>query len=208
MERPSPHRWGKDLRERALGALLLVLASPLFLACATAIKLEGLVSRRARGPVLFAEDRVSQGRVIKLLKFRTLTADALAALPPGPTHIKHLENDASLTRTGRVLKQWYLDELPQLINVVRGEMALIGTRPWPLDIYEAELARGIMRKRDMPAGLIGPVQAQKGADGASDVDIDNEYWDALRTYSGWQLLKLDIAIIGRSIKVFLEHKGL
>jgi lipopolysaccharide/colanic/teichoic acid biosynthesis glycosyltransferase len=208
MERPIPRRWGKDLRERALAALLLVLTAPLFVACALAIKLEGLVSRRARGPVLFAEDRVSSGRTIPLLKFRTLTADAIAGLPPGPTHIKQLESDATLTRTGRVLTRWYLDELPQLINIVRGEMALIGTRPWPLDIYEAEMARGVTRKRDMPAGLIGPVQALKGTGGRSDVDIDAEYWDALRTYSGWKLLKLDIAIVGRSIKVFLEHKGL
>lgn len=201
-------RRGKELRERLIAVVLLGLTAPLFVAVALAIKLEGLFSRRARGPVLFAEDRMSNGRVIPLLKFRTLTADALAGLPPGPTHIKHLENETTLTRTGRVLKRWYLDELPQLINIVRGEMALIGTRPWPLDIYEAELARGITRKRDMPAGLIGPVQAQKGTAGASDVDIDTEYWDALRTYSGWQLLRLDVAIVGRSLKVFFQHKGL
>lgn len=208
MEDPTPRRWGKELRERTAGAVLLALVSPLFAACALAIKLEGLVSRRARGPVLFAEDRISSGRVIQLLKFRTLTAEALAGLPEGPTHIKHLESGATLTRTGRVLKQWYLDELPQLINIVRGDMALIGTRPWPLDIYEEELARGITRKRDMPAGLIGPVQAQKGAEGASDLEVDLEYWDALRTYPGWKLFVLDLRIIGRSIKVFFEHKGL
>ena len=201
-------RWGKELRERLVGTLGLVLASPLFLACALAIKLEGLISPRARGPVLFAEDRMSSGRRMKLLKFRTLTADALAGLGPGPTHIKSLETDATLTRVGRVLKQWYLDELPQLINIARGDMALIGTRPWPLDIYEEEMSRGITRKRDMPAGLIGPIQSRKGEVDAGDVDVDLDYWNALRTYSGWQLLKLDLAIVGRSLKVFLEHKGL
>lgn len=203
-----PPRWGKALRERLAAAVLLALTSPLFAACALAIKLEGLVSANARGPVFFAEDRVSQGRVIKLLKFRALTRDALTGLPPGPTHIKHLENEATLTRAGRLLKQWYLDELPQLINIVRGDMALIGTRPWPLDIYEEELERGITRKRDMPAGLIGPVQASKGAAPASDVEVDLEYWEALKTYSGWKLLLLDLSIIGRSVKVFFEHKGL
>ncbi|MDQ4065386.1 MAG: sugar transferase, partial [Actinomycetota bacterium] len=128
-------RIGKELRERLLTLAALVLASPLFALIALAIKIEAILDGRARGPVLFGEERMSSGRRFKLLKFRTLTADALASLGPGPTHIKHLEDDASLTRVGRVLKQWYLDELPQLINVARGDIALIGTRPWPLDIY-------------------------------------------------------------------------
>lgn len=185
----------------------LVLTAPLFVVIAAAIKLEGLLDRRARGPVLFGEDRMSSGRRFKLLKFRTLTADALASLGPGPTHIKPLEEQGHVTRVGRVLKQWYLDELPQLLNVARGDMALIGTRPWPLDIYEEEMARGITRKRDMPAGLIGPVQAGKGS-GRSDLDVDLEYWHALQTLPGWRLMLLDMKIIGRSLKVMFEHKGL
>ena len=207
MTRRRTRRRGKEWRERILAALLLVPALPVMGACALGIKLEALVDRRARGPVLFLEDRVSRGQVFKLMKFRTLDAAALATLGPGPTHIKGLEEAGHLTRMGRFMHRWYLDELPQLWNVVRGDMGLIGTRPWPIDAYEAEIARGITRKRDMPAGLVGAVQSSKGA-GGNDLELDLAYWDAFQTYSAWKLLLLDIRILLRSAKVQLEHKGL
>lgn len=204
-------RRGKELCEQSLALIAVVVLSPLFALCALAIKLEALLDRRARGPVFFAEDRISRGRVIKLLKFRTLDAEALATLGPGPTHIATLEKAGHVTRAGRLIRQWYLDELPQLINIVRGDMYLIGTRPWPIELYEEEIARGVTRKRDMPAGLVGPVQASKGSTDprTSDaVELDLEYWEAYRTYPWWRLLLLDLSILWRSLKVQLQHKGI
>ncbi|MDQ3877371.1 MAG: sugar transferase [Actinomycetota bacterium] len=201
-------RRGKEIRERFLSAALLIPAAPVIAVAAVAIKLEGLVDRDARGPVFFSEQRVSRGRVIQLLKFRTLTKSALDSLGPGPTHIGVLERQRRLTRIGRFLKAWYLDELPQLWNIVRGDMFLIGTRPYPLDLYEQELARGITRKRDMPAGLIGPVQANKGTKGADGVDLDAQYWDMFRSASAWQMFRVDSRIVMRSLGVQLRHEGL
>ena len=207
---PPLRRRGKEWRERIAAALLLVPAAPVLILCALAIKMEGLIDRRARGPVFFVEDRVSRGRVIGMLKFRTLTAEALASLDRSkPTHIADLEQAGHLTRVGRWIRQWYLDELPQLINIVKGDMFLIGTRPYPVAEYEAELARGITRKRDMPAGLIGLVQSHKGKlDILDEVELDRVYWNAFRTYSAWRLLLLDLRILFRSAKVQAEHKGL
>lgn len=201
-------RRGKEIRERILALLALIPLAPVFLACALVIKLEGLFDREARGPVFFTEDRIARGRTIKLLKFRTLTASALASLGAGPTHIWHLEYAGRITRAGRFLKRWYLDELPQLLNIVKGDMFLIGTRPAPIDYYEEEMAQGITRKRDMPAGLIGPVQAAKGSpDFERGVELDQKYWEAFTTYSGWRLLLLDLRILARSAKTQIEHKG-
>lgn len=200
-------RRGKEARERILAGAAAVLTAPLYLAVAISIKAEGLLDPSARGPVHVTETRVSRGRRIELLKFRTLKRDILEALPPGPTHIKLLEEDANLTRVGRVLKQWYLDEHPQLVNIVRGDMFLIGTRPYPVEYYEAELRRGITRKRDMPAGLVGPVQAAKGGE-ADGVALDDEYWEAFKDLSGWELLKLDVRILWQSLRTQLRHEGL
>lgn len=201
-------RRGKEAREWALAAVLFIICSPLFLGCAIAIKVEGIFRRDARGPILFKEKRISRGREIDLLKFRVLTASALSNLEPGPTHIAEFERAGELTRVGRFLKQWYLDELPQLLNIVRGDMFLIGTRPYPIGLYEEELARGITRKRDMPAGLVGPVQAAKGREGPNGVELDLEYWEQFQHASAPKLLFLDLSILWRSLRVQLQHKGI
>jgi lipopolysaccharide/colanic/teichoic acid biosynthesis glycosyltransferase len=142
------------------------------------------------------------------VKFRTLTSTALESLGEGPTHIATLERAGHVTRVGRWLRAWYLDELPQLWNIVRGDMFLIGTRPYPIELYEEELRAGITRKRDMPAGLIGPVQAHKGVDDVDTVELDADYWEAFQRMSPWRLFLLDLSIVGRSLKVQLEHRGL
>jgi lipopolysaccharide/colanic/teichoic acid biosynthesis glycosyltransferase len=199
-------RRGKDMRERATAAVLLVPAAPVLLLAAVAIKLEGLLDRRARGPVLLREDRIARGEVFPLLKLRTYRMEAIAGLGPGPTHVNTLGPDA-MTRSGAVIKQWYLDELPQLLNILRGDMGLIGTRPYPVELYERELAQGITRKRDMPAGLIGPVQSLKGRL-ENGPEVDAAYFEAYKTWSAWRLLLEDVRIVIRSIRVLLEHKGL
>jgi lipopolysaccharide/colanic/teichoic acid biosynthesis glycosyltransferase len=200
-------RMGKELRERLLAAGLLLLTAPVAVLCAAAIKLEGLLRPGARGPVFFRERRMAQGREFELLKFRTLTASALAGLGDGPTHIAVLESAGQMTLAGRFIKQWYLDELPQLINVARGEMGLIGTRPWPLELYAEEMAKGITRKRDMPSGLIGPVQASKGTR-VDGLELDLAYFELYRSGSGWALLKADALILLRSLGVMAKHEGI
>lgn len=211
MGRKRTRRRGKEARERLVALLLLIPTAPLFVLCALLIKLEGVIDKDARGPVFFKEDRISRGRVIKLLKFRTLTAYALASFDEGaPTHIALLElQGRGMTRAGRLVRQWYLDELPQLLNIVKGDMYLIGTRPYPLDYYEQEMSQGITRKRDMPAGLLGLVQSYKGEpEFDRQVALDQQYWEAFQTYSAWKLLKLDLKILKDCIRVQARHQGL
>ena len=194
---------------RGFALVWLVVLGPLFIMLALAIKLEGLLRRDARGPVLFREARIARGEVFSLLKFRTLTSTALESLGEGPTHIKHLEHAGELTRVGVFLHRYYLDELPQLINIVRGDLALVGTRPWPLELYEEEIATGVTRKRDMPAGLLGPVQARKGDENSPlGQQLDADYFEAYRTWPWPRLLWLDLKIVVRCIKVMTEGKGL
>lgn len=205
---PVIRRRGKELRERFAAGVALVVLSPVFAACAVAVAFEGAVRPNARGPIFFREKRVSRGRVFDLLKFRVLDRKALESIGPGPTHIARLEREGRLTVVGRVLKQWYLDELPQLWNIARGDMFLIGTRPWPIELYEAHLAEGFTYKRDMPAGLIGPVQAHKGDTTADPVDLDLSYWEEFQNASALRLLVIDLKLIGGSLRVQLEHRGI
>jgi exopolysaccharide biosynthesis polyprenyl glycosylphosphotransferase len=137
-----------------ISCLLLLLAAPLMLLIAIGVKLD------SRGPVFFRQERVGrQGRRFKLFKFRTMSTDAetrhaeLMKQSRDPNWLD-LAIDPRVTRLGRHLRRTSLDELPQLFNVLRGEMSLVGPRPLP----EAEDARvdGYARGRlDLTPGMTG-----------------------------------------------------
>jgi Undecaprenyl-phosphate glucose phosphotransferase len=110
----------KDIFDKVVGVLALIVAGPVMLACALAIKLD------SKGPVLFSQNRLGFGdRVIRVLKFRTMYAEA--SDHNGETQSSR--DDPRITRVGRFLRRSSLDELPQLFNVLRGEMSLVGPRP-------------------------------------------------------------------------------
>jgi lipopolysaccharide/colanic/teichoic acid biosynthesis glycosyltransferase len=150
---PSPPEWWARLdaaatrgRDLALAGLLLVLLAPPWLVVALAIK------RDSPGPVLYRALRVGRdGRAFTMLKFRTMRvgADAGAGITGA--------DDARVTRVGRWLRATRLDELPQLINVLRGEMSLVGPRPEApryVRLYSPE-QRAVLRVRP---GITGPTQ--------------------------------------------------
>jgi exopolysaccharide biosynthesis polyprenyl glycosylphosphotransferase len=173
---PSTHLSGSsrflkrslDLSASLLGLLVL---SPLFLAAALAIKID------SRGPVFFRQVRMGTGsRPFRVFKFRTMVADAeerkadvahLNMHNGGDSRMFKVPDDPRVTRVGRVLRRWRIDELPQLINVLSGRMSLVGPRPLILDEdqYVASWAR---RRLDLKPGMTGLWQVL----GASDIPFD------------------------------------
>src|SRR4029077_3972239 len=130
-------------------------------------------SRRDRGGFLYREPRVSRGRVFGLLKFRTLRRDVLEQMRAAGGHARLYDGDSgNLTWAGRrLLKPWYLDEVPQLLNVLRGDMSLVGPRPWPAEMVERQVAEGRGYRNRILAGLTGPAQVTKG-EGIPYEDLD------------------------------------
>lgn len=190
--------------------MLVVLLSPLFAVAYASIALDRLLSRRDRGPWLYRERRVSRGRDFTLLKFRVLRRDVVSGIGDGE-HARQYEADsANLTWAGRrVLKPWYLDELPQLFNVLRGDMSLVGPRPWPRDMVARQLAEGTDYRNRVRAGWTGPAQVQKGAvETAHYTQLDVAYVDALRTWSGPRLVRYDLGILWRTVRVLARGEGL
>ena len=110
---------GKRLSDKLLAVIALMLSFPLILLVAM------LVKTTSRGPTLFRQNRVGKnGKEFELLKFRSMV-HGRRNLGPGLT----LEGDSRVTSTGRLIRRWKLDELPQLFNVLRGDMSLVGPRP-------------------------------------------------------------------------------
>ena len=192
----------------AAGLLLLVLA-PLLLFVLMAMTLDMAIVRADRGPFLYREPRVSRGRTFGLRKFRTLRREAIDRLREERGHARLYEVDArNLTWAGRrVLKPWYLDELPQLLNVLRGDISLVGPRPWPPDMVERQVADGQDYRHRIIAGLTGPAQVTKGG-GRSYAELDLAYVEACRELGGWALVRYDLRIMRKTLRVLARGEGL
>jgi lipopolysaccharide/colanic/teichoic acid biosynthesis glycosyltransferase len=170
---------------------------------------DAIVSPRDRGGFFYRESRVSRGRLFGLLKFRTLRRDVLDQMRGADGHARLYEADPdNLTWTGRrLLKPWYLDEVPQLLNVLRGDMSLVGPRPWPPEMVRRQVAEGRDYRNRILAGLTGPAQVTKG-EAIPFADLDSLYLERCSTLSSWALVRYDLQILWRTVVVIARAEGL
>lgn len=209
-----PIFWQKRLLDVLLSGALILLFSPVFLLMFLAIFLDGLFIPSHRGPFFLMEERGSEGRVFHLPKLRIIRMDAFERIRATQKyqHIKPIESDPeNVTRVGKIMKSFYLDELPQLFSILKGDMSFVGPRPWPLEPYYEELEEGIYRKRLIRPGLTGLVQASKGhrEGGPDEWTMDFAYIGFMHAEpSGWKKLRFDLQILTRSTKTVSEGKGL
>lgn len=193
----------KYTADRIAAGILLLILSPLFLAIALGIRLT------SKGPVLFSQARAGlNGRQFNMLKFRSMVVDAeqqkeaLKELNEmqGP-HFK-IKNDPRITPIGRILRKTSLDELPQLWNVFRGEMSLVGPRP--MDSREVDHLQGWHRRRLSMKPGITCIWQVAGRNNIAEFDdwakLDLEYID------NWSLT-LDIVLLLKTIPVVLLGRG-
>jgi len=200
--RPIPKR----LLDLLVSGALLVVFLPVLLVVLVAFALDVLLSPRDRGSLFYREARISRGRTFGLLKFRTLRSDVLER---SAGHARLLEADAAnLTWIGRrLLKPWYVDELPQLWNVVRGDISLVGPRPWPPELVDRQRAEGLTYRDELTAGLTGTAQITKGS-GQRYADLDLAYAERFRSLGSWALVRYDLQILVRTIRVIARGEGL
>ena len=204
---PTP----KLVLDKTLSTALLVVLSPLFAFLFVAMGLDGLLRRRDRGPWLYREPRISRGREFDLLKFRTLRRDVLDRIDPAESHARlHEADETNLTWAGRrILKPRYLDELPQIWNVFRGDMSLVGPRPWPPAMVAMQVEKGFTYRNEFVAGWTGPAQVEKGVTESSGYSVlDVAYVEACRRASAWQVIRNDLALLRRTVAVMAKGEGL
>jgi lipopolysaccharide/colanic/teichoic acid biosynthesis glycosyltransferase len=204
---PTP----KLVLDKTVSAVLLVLLSPLFAFVFVAMAATALVRARDRGPWLYRERRISRGQEFDLLKFRTLRRDVVGGIDPATSHARlHEGNHANLTWAGRrVLKPRYLDELPQIWNVFRGDMSLVGPRPWPPSMVDDQVAKGFSYRNEFVAGWTGPAQVEKGiVESSGYAVLDVAYVEACRTRSAWQIVRDDLSLLKRTVAVMAKGEGL
>ncbi len=185
-----------------VGGLVLVLGLPVWLLIALAVKLD------SRGPVLFVDRRIGVGeREFGMLKFRTMVADAdalqtgLEAANEAEGALFKIRDDPRVTRVGRFLRRLSLDEVPQLVNVLRGEMSLVGPRPLPLRDYRLLEDWHRARYAVLP-GMTGLWQIS-GRSGLGFDDLVRLDFTYLENWSIW----LDVTIIARTIPAVIMRRG-
>ena len=174
----------------------LVVAAPLLAVIAIAIKLD------SRGPVLFVQDRIGRyGRPFRLLKFRTML--------PGENRTSEWvrDNDARITRVGKWLRRFRLDELPQFVNILRGDMSLVGPRPHPasnFELFADRIPHYALRTRVRP-GVTGWAQVRFGYANDLAEEIEKMRFDLfyIRHLSFW----MDVHILFDTVKIVLFGRG-
>lgn len=192
----------KRVVDTVLSLVALILAAPLMLVVAIAVKLE------SKGPVLYISDRIGKrGRVFPCYKFRTMVNNAdnlkkdLTALNERDGVLFKVSNDPRVTRLGRILRKYSLDELPQFLNVLRGEMSIVGPRP-PIaaEVEKYELEH--FRRLEVLPGLTGlwQVQARHDPSFAKYIALDTAY---VENWSFW----LDLRILIQTANVVVRGTG-
>jgi exopolysaccharide biosynthesis polyprenyl glycosylphosphotransferase len=196
-----------QLAKRSLDVVVagvgLILVAPVLIVIAIAIKLE------SRGPVLFHHPRAGRGRrIFELVKFRSMYADAEQRKPEyadrndlGDGVMFKIYEDPRVTRVGYVLRKYSLDELPQLWNVLRGQMSLVGPRPLILNETDA-LEAWALRRLELRPGLTGPWQIYGRSENTFQEMVRFDY----QYVAGWSLAR-DIEILLATLPAVLSGRG-
>lgn len=180
-------RFIKRILDLLLATILLVLLSPIFIIVSIAIKLE------TKGPVIFKQIRSGKhNKVFTLYKFRSMTAN---------NDFYNTKEEDQITKVGRIIRKTSLDELPQLFNILKGEMSFIGPRPWITD-YAKYFTKHQMRRLEVLPGITGLAQCsgRNNLNIKDRINIDVKYVDHIS-------LKMDLYIFFKTIKSVIKREG-
>ena len=197
---------GKHVLKRVLDVIVSAIGIALVLPLCAVIGV--LIAGDSPGPILFRQERVGRdGRTFNMLKFRSMVAtatDDLAGLldrNEGFGVLFKMKNDPRVTRVGRVLRKYSLDELPQLWNILKGDMSLVGPRP-PLPSEVREYEEHVGRRLYIKPGLTGMWQVN----GRSDLSWHESVRLDLYYVENWSLIG-DLVILWRTFKVLTHPVG-
>lgn len=184
-----------------VGALLLTpVVGAAALAVAALMWREGLRDPASRGPLLYREERWTAGRPFQILKFRTAY---VGSQEPGSA--------GRVTRTGHLLKKFYLDELPQVLNILRGEMTFVGPRPNTPEFARREIeVEGMRSKLLLRAGLTGLTQAHKGEarDRSAYRAFEDAYLEEVLRRGPVGVVLYDLRLVLETVPLVLRGEGL
>jgi lipopolysaccharide/colanic/teichoic acid biosynthesis glycosyltransferase len=209
LDQPLPIIWQKRFFDLIISTILLVITAPIFLFFIILIFLEHLIRGFPIDPLFYKEERISRNKLFLMYKFNIFDQRIIDSMKKENKfiHTKELEYKGNTIYIGKILKQIYLDELPQLLNVFMGEMSLVGPRPLNKEVYATVNMIRLHPLAYIMGGMTGNFQSVKDISKCSAIKMDMEYLEKYTQSSGWDLIFFDIKIILRTIKVLLRAKG-
>jgi len=203
LKRQSPYRYIKRFMDVILATIALVVLSPIFLIIAIAIKIE------SKGPVFFKHTRIGKnGKIIKLYKFRSMVINAEELIKSfTPEQMKEykenykLTNDPRITKIGKFLRKTSLDELPQLLNIIKGDLSIIGPRPVVTDELE-KYGANTEKFLSVTPGLTGywAANGRSCTTYKQRMQMELYYIDNLS-------LKMDVKVFFKTIEAVIKREG-
>ena len=189
---------------------VLIITMPFIFFVLVIIFIEHLLMGCRLAPLFYTEIRYSEGKPFKMIKFNIFNPKIIERLKREEIfiHTKNIENmQGGLIWSGRFLKKVYLDELPQLWNVIKGDLSVVGPRPVNREVLEGLIRDGFRTKLLIRAGMTGSFQAVKDIDGQSDRQLDEAYVLFCQEHSAWAIVANDIKIILATFKLILRARG-
>lgn len=207
---PLPPRFWKSLFDKVISLLFLILTSPVLLIVCIFYICEGIFIKENRGPIFFFYWAISGGKKFAKYKIRLIKEEFI-----DPERAKEHEwiaysaewNSKSRTYTGAFVKKYYLDEIPQFLSILKGDMSIVGPRPLSTLHYERDLEQGNITRKLLKGGMLGLGHINKGTDLMGDPSFEYKYIDEYMKRSSFSLLCLDLWIIYKGILLILKGGG-
>jgi lipopolysaccharide/colanic/teichoic acid biosynthesis glycosyltransferase len=205
-----PKRYLKSYFDIIVAFFILLFCSPLLILLKILFIIEGFIISDNKGPMFFSYYAVSQGKIFPKYKIRIIKTKFIDfdGAKKGDWLAYSAEwNSSSRTYVGSFVKKFYLDEIPQFWNVLRGDMSIVGPRPLAIIHYDRDLLQGNVSRKLLKGGLLGLGHIMKGKPEFGNPIYEYEYIDQYLKRTELGLLWLDLNIIWRGILLILKGGG-
>lgn len=208
--KPLKEKFIKNIFDKLISSLLLILAIPLLIALKIGFIIESLIDPSSKGDMFFSYNAVSKGKTFKKYKIRIIKEEYIdqSAAKKGEWIAYSGEwNSKSRTFMGGIVKKFYLDEIPQLYNILIGDMSIVGPRPLSELHYERDLKQGNVSRKLIKGGLLGLGHIMKGKAEFGNPIYEYKYIRYYINYSELKLFIVDMKIILKGIMLVLKGGG-
>lgn len=207
---PTPRL--KRLFDIFFSLLVIIISSPLFVIILLAIFIEHILRGNFFVSLFYVEKRISQGQEFDFIKFNIFKPEVIQDLKKRNIFIftkslEHTEN--SIIIVGKIIEKVYLDELPQMFNILKGDISTVGPRPVNLEVYKDNLAKGDRTKQIIKTGWTGPAQSSKGLNNhLSHYELNTHYINYCLNNPAWKIVILDIKYILKTLRIIFRAQGI